>query len=318
MPVCQRSRCSRFRCRRWRRWRSHAPGDRRRTRPRTRIRGAAEPARAPAQVKARARAGAAAVALAAASTTSATASLAPIVIFKPKPKYTADAMRAKVQGTVTMSAVVMPDGSRDGHSDRPLARSELRSRRGSQEDRRAVAVQARACSRASPSRCESSSNSISTCASTWSSLPRRCCRSGRGCHRFRCLTSTAASSRRTTSATRRRCSWCSSAAIARSSRTSGTGSREFAREYQARGLAIVGDQLERRRGISRGRPGRHAGRGARAPATCSRTCSTKRRTSPRSTAPRARPTCICSTRTGRSSIAAASTTAGRARTRRCR
>ena len=35
----------------------------------------------------------------------------PIVIYDPKPKYTADAMRAKVQGTVVMSAVVMPDGS---------------------------------------------------------------------------------------------------------------------------------------------------------------------------------------------------------------
>lgn len=35
----------------------------------------------------------------------------PVVIYDPKPKYTADAMRAKVQGTVVMSAVVMPDGS---------------------------------------------------------------------------------------------------------------------------------------------------------------------------------------------------------------
>ena len=31
--------------------------------------------------------------------------------YQPKPKYTADAMRAKVQGTVVMSAVVMPDGT---------------------------------------------------------------------------------------------------------------------------------------------------------------------------------------------------------------
>jgi TonB family protein len=36
---------------------------------------------------------------------------APVVIFDPKPKYTADAMRAKVQGVVQMSAVVMPNGS---------------------------------------------------------------------------------------------------------------------------------------------------------------------------------------------------------------
>lgn len=36
---------------------------------------------------------------------------APIVVFKPQPKYTADAMRAKVQGTVIMSAVVLPDGT---------------------------------------------------------------------------------------------------------------------------------------------------------------------------------------------------------------
>jgi len=35
----------------------------------------------------------------------------PIDIYSPKPKYTADAMRAKIQGTVAMSAVVMPDGS---------------------------------------------------------------------------------------------------------------------------------------------------------------------------------------------------------------
>ena len=35
----------------------------------------------------------------------------PIVINDPKPKYTADAMRAKIQGTVVMSAVVLPDGS---------------------------------------------------------------------------------------------------------------------------------------------------------------------------------------------------------------
>lgn len=35
----------------------------------------------------------------------------PVVLFKPQPKYTADAMRAKVQGTVTMSAIVLPDGS---------------------------------------------------------------------------------------------------------------------------------------------------------------------------------------------------------------
>jgi protein TonB len=36
---------------------------------------------------------------------------APVLIYDPKPKYTADAMRAKVQGTVEISAVVMPDGS---------------------------------------------------------------------------------------------------------------------------------------------------------------------------------------------------------------
>ena len=37
--------------------------------------------------------------------------VSPIPTFQPKPKYTADAMRAKVQGTVVMSAVVLPDGS---------------------------------------------------------------------------------------------------------------------------------------------------------------------------------------------------------------
>lgn len=35
----------------------------------------------------------------------------PIEIYSPKPKYTADAMRAKVQGLVVMSAIVMPDGT---------------------------------------------------------------------------------------------------------------------------------------------------------------------------------------------------------------
>jgi len=37
--------------------------------------------------------------------------VSPIPIYQPKPKYTADAMRAKVQGTVVMSAVVLADGS---------------------------------------------------------------------------------------------------------------------------------------------------------------------------------------------------------------
>jgi TonB family protein len=35
----------------------------------------------------------------------------PVAIFQPKPRYTADAMRAKVQGVVVMSAIVLPDGS---------------------------------------------------------------------------------------------------------------------------------------------------------------------------------------------------------------
>ena len=34
----------------------------------------------------------------------------PVVIFSPKPKYTENAMRRKVQGTVVMTAVVLPDG----------------------------------------------------------------------------------------------------------------------------------------------------------------------------------------------------------------
>jgi len=37
--------------------------------------------------------------------------VSPVAIYQPKPKYTADAMRAKVQGTVVMSAVVLPDGT---------------------------------------------------------------------------------------------------------------------------------------------------------------------------------------------------------------
>jgi len=35
----------------------------------------------------------------------------PVPVFSPDPKYTAEAMRAKVQGLVVVSAVVMPDGS---------------------------------------------------------------------------------------------------------------------------------------------------------------------------------------------------------------
>lgn len=35
----------------------------------------------------------------------------PIPVFQPQPKYTADAMRAKVAGKVIVSAVVLPDGS---------------------------------------------------------------------------------------------------------------------------------------------------------------------------------------------------------------
>jgi TonB family protein len=35
----------------------------------------------------------------------------PIPVFQPQPKYTADAMRAKVAGKVVVSAVVLPDGS---------------------------------------------------------------------------------------------------------------------------------------------------------------------------------------------------------------
>ena len=35
----------------------------------------------------------------------------PVPIYDPKPKYTADAMRAKVQGLVEMECVVLPDGS---------------------------------------------------------------------------------------------------------------------------------------------------------------------------------------------------------------
>ena len=36
---------------------------------------------------------------------------APIATYRPQPKYTADAMRAKVQGVVVISAVVLPDGT---------------------------------------------------------------------------------------------------------------------------------------------------------------------------------------------------------------
>ena len=35
----------------------------------------------------------------------------PVPVFRPDPKYTAEAMRAKVQGEVLVSAVVLPDGS---------------------------------------------------------------------------------------------------------------------------------------------------------------------------------------------------------------
>ena len=48
----------------------------------------------------------------------------PIPTYQPKPKYTADAMRAKVQGTVQMSAVVLTDGTvTDIHIVRSLDQS---------------------------------------------------------------------------------------------------------------------------------------------------------------------------------------------------
>lgn len=48
----------------------------------------------------------------------------PIPTYQPKPKYTADAMRAKVQGTVVMSAVVLVDGTvTDIHITRSLDQS---------------------------------------------------------------------------------------------------------------------------------------------------------------------------------------------------
>jgi protein TonB len=37
--------------------------------------------------------------------------VAPIVIHRADPKYTSDAMRAKLQGDVTLDVVVLPDGS---------------------------------------------------------------------------------------------------------------------------------------------------------------------------------------------------------------
>jgi protein TonB len=37
--------------------------------------------------------------------------LSPIVLFEKKPQYTAEAMRAKVQGTVWLECIVMPDGT---------------------------------------------------------------------------------------------------------------------------------------------------------------------------------------------------------------
>lgn len=37
--------------------------------------------------------------------------VSPTLIYDPRPNYTSDAMRAKIQGIVTMEAVVMPDGS---------------------------------------------------------------------------------------------------------------------------------------------------------------------------------------------------------------
>ena len=37
--------------------------------------------------------------------------ISPQLVYDPRPNYTSDAMRAKIQGIVTMEAVVMPDGS---------------------------------------------------------------------------------------------------------------------------------------------------------------------------------------------------------------
>ena len=37
--------------------------------------------------------------------------MSPVVVFNPPPKYTANALRRRVQGTVVMNAVVLPDGT---------------------------------------------------------------------------------------------------------------------------------------------------------------------------------------------------------------
>ena len=73
----------------------------------------------------------------------ATASRRPSSLQEVKPAYTADAMRAKVRARCYLECVVRQDGSDRRLPRRPIARSDLRPRPGSDQRRPAVALQAR-------------------------------------------------------------------------------------------------------------------------------------------------------------------------------
>jgi hypothetical protein len=72
---------------------------------------------------------------------------------KVKPTYTAEAMRAKVQGSVFLECVILPDGSVGRVEVVKSLDPDLRTRSGSHQGCPAVALCAGDALSASPSRC---------------------------------------------------------------------------------------------------------------------------------------------------------------------
>ena len=66
--------------------------------------------------------------------------LPPELIHRTSPQYTAEAMRAKIQGVSLLSGIVGVDGTLHGHPHLPLARRHVRAGPGSDQVRPAVAL----------------------------------------------------------------------------------------------------------------------------------------------------------------------------------
>ena len=80
---------------------------------------------------------------AAAPTSRAAASTTPEVLNEVKPQYTADAMRAKIQGTVMVECIVQPDGTVTDMQGRQVARPDVWPRPGGDQGGPTVAVPCR-------------------------------------------------------------------------------------------------------------------------------------------------------------------------------